>query len=260
MKFTNAAMIVCLTAGAVCAQDKPAAAPPAPATAQNQEYDAAIIPVKTLSGDSFDRLVRLLAVFPAQVRADDKLRSIVVYAPKDVVEKMRQVVAALDKPGSEAAIGRNIEMTLTFLRCSTKAGAQPSTLPADIEPVAKQLRTATQCKDIDALDSVPLHLQEGKNTQETLRLPMPGVGNLSATGTIRIHPEGVSIRGQGRYVRFSDLTFNFRMPSPPSSQYLDVGFTTSGDFMEGQKTVLGKLSGTDDETAIFVVISLKVLD
>jgi hypothetical protein len=30
--------------------------------------------------------------------------------------------------------------------------------------------------------------------------------------------------------------------------------------MEGQKTVLGKVSGTDDETSIFVVISLKVLD
>jgi hypothetical protein len=30
--------------------------------------------------------------------------------------------------------------------------------------------------------------------------------------------------------------------------------------MEGQKTVLGKVSGTDDETSIFVVISLNVLD
>jgi hypothetical protein len=39
-----------------------------------------------------------------------------------------------------------------------------------------------------------------------------------------------------------------------------VGLATSGDLMEGQKTVLGKVSGTDDETSIFVVISLNVLD
>jgi hypothetical protein len=45
-----------------------------------------------------------------------------------------------------------------------------------------------------------------------------------------------------------------------SFNYMDVGPTTSGDFMEGQKTVRGKVSGTDDETSIFVVISLKVLD
>ena len=51
------------------------------------------------------------------------------------------------------------------------------------------------------------------------------------------------------------------MPNgPPNSQYIQVGLTTSGDFMEGQKTVLGKLSGADDDSAIFVVVELKVLD
>src|SRR6185295_14800488 len=85
--------------------------------------EAVIIPVKTLTGDSFDRLVNLLGVFNAQLRADKNLRTIIVYAPKDVVEQMRKVVAELDRPGSEAAIGRNIDMTMTFLRCSVKAAA-----------------------------------------------------------------------------------------------------------------------------------------
>jgi len=251
-------MPVVLAAGAVCGQDKapdkPAAAEPTP------DYDAVIIPVKTLTGDSFDRLVKLLSVFDARLRSDDKLRVIVVYAPKDMVDKMRKVVAALDQPGSEAAIGRNIDMTLTFLKCSTKAPAQPI-LPADLEPVARQLRAATQYKDIELLDTVPLHLQEGKDTQESLRLPSGTPGN-PATGQIQIHPEGVTLKDQGRYVRFSNLRFNFRIPSgtPPNVQYMDVGFTTSGDFLEGQKTVLGKVSGVDDDSAIFVVVALKVLD
>ena len=108
---------------------------------------------------------------------------------------------------------------------------------------------------------MPLHLQEGKDTQESLRLPSGIAGN-PATGQIRIHPEGVTRKDQGRYVRFSNLQFGFRIPygSAPSFSYMDVGFTTSGDFLEGQKTVLGKVSGMDDDSAIFVVVALKVLD
>jgi hypothetical protein len=271
-RFSIFAMV--LTAGLLAAQDKPPAA--ADATGDKQEnYEAAIIPVKTLTGDSFDRLSKLLGVFNVRFVADEKLRTIVVYAPKDVVEKMRKVVEQLDQPGSEAAIGRNIDMTLTFLRCSTKAPAQASALPADLEPVARQLRAATQCKDIELWDSLPLRLQEGKDTTESLRLPIipadetKGVILPQARGQLKIHPEGVTRKDQGRYVRFSTVQINFQIPyatgsfpggGPVQYSYMDVGLTTSGDFMEGQKTVLGKVSGMDSETSIFVVISLKVLD
>lgn len=262
MRFLRIVLPVALTAGILFGQDdKPAAVQPAPAEAASN-YDAVIIPVRTLTGDSFNRLVKLLGVFHARMEADDKLRTIVVYAPRDVVDKMRKVVADLDQAGSEAAIGRNIEMTLTFLKCSTKAPAQEPVLPADMEAVAKQLRAATQYKDIELWDTVPLHLQEGKETQESVRLP-GGTPDAPAIGDIRIHPEGVTRKDQGRYVRFSNLHFGFRIPyltRTNSYQYMDVGFTTSGDFMEGQKAVLGKLSGADDDTAIFVVVALKVLD
>ena len=251
----------------LCAQDKPPAAADA-GEAKPQNYDAAIISVKTLTGDSFDRLSRLLGVFNVRFVADEKLRTIVVYAPKDVVEKMRKVVEQLDQPGSEAAIGRNIDMTLAFLRCSTKAPAQPSAqLPADLEPVARQLRAATQCKDVELWETLPLRLQEGKDTTESLRLPNNSTDLKFAQifGQITIKPDGVTRKDQSRYVRFSKLRINFRLPYATSAggsqyNYTDVGFATSGDFMEGQKTVLGKVSGTDDETSIFVVISLKVLD
>ena len=256
-------------AALLCAQDKPPAAADA-AGAKQENYEAAIIPVKTLTGDSFDRLSKLLSVFNVRFVADEKLRTIVVYAPKDVVEKMRKVVEQLDQLGSEAAIGRNIDMTLAFLRCSTKAPAQTSPLPTDLEPVARQLRAATQCKNVELWDTLPLRLQEGKDTTESLRLPniSADLKGAQSTGQIRIHPEGVTRKDKGWYVRFSNIQISFRIPYVTGSlaagsvqyNYMDVGLTTSGDFMEGQKTVLGKVSGVDDETSIFVVISLKVLD
>jgi hypothetical protein len=246
-------ILILLMAGLVQAQDKPAE------VAKPEPREAVIIPVKTLTGDSFNRLVKLLGVFGAQLTADDKLRTIIVYAPKDVVSQMQKVVNELDRPGSEAAIGRNMDMTMTFLKCSTKAAPGTSGLPADLESVAKQLRAATQYKDIQLMDVLPLHLQEGKETQQTLRLP----GTAVATADVRMRPESVSRKDQGRFVRFDFLRVGFRLPistGPNQFQYQDFGISTSGDFMEGQKTVLGKVSGMDEDTAIFVVIALKVLD
>lgn len=241
-------ILILVIAGLLQAQDKPA-------EVKQEPREAVIIPVKTLTGDSFDRLVKLLAVFHADYTADQNMRTILVYAPKDVVEQMRKVVAELDRPGSEAAIGRNIDMTMTFLKCSMKPPAEGApVLPADLESVAKQLRAATQYKDIELLDIVPLHLQEGKNTEQSLRLRGFNIAS------IRIHTEAVTRKDQGRYVRFSMISLDFRLPSDPSNPFLNTGLTTSGDFMEGQKTVLGKVSGMEVDTAIFVVITFKVLD
>ena len=243
-------ILILVMAGLLQAQDKPA-------EVKQEPREAVIIPVKTLTGDSFDRLVNLLAVFNTPIRADKNLRTIVVYAPKDVVEQMRKVVAELDRPGSEAAIGRNIDMTLTFLKCSTGLiQPAPAALPADLESVAKQLRAATQYKNIELWDTVPLHLQEGKDTDQTLRLP----GSSNGIAQIRIHPEAVTRKDQGRYVRFSVIQLSFRIPFGDQNQFMNSDLKTAGDFMEGQKTVLGKVSGAEVDTAIFVVITFKVLD
>lgn len=261
--------ILLIAAGLAFGQDKPAPDKPAQdkaAETRQEAFEAEIIPVKTLTGDSFDRLVKLLGVFNAHYTADSQLRTILVYAPKDVVAQMRRVVDQLDRPGSEAAIGRNIDMTLTLLRCSTKPETTAASLPPDIESVARQLRNATQYKDIQLWDVVPLRLQEGKDTRESLRLPGIVAAGQLAIGTIIIHPEAVYRKDQGRFVRLARMDLSFHIPyvsGPAGSSlynYVDVGLNTSGDFLEGQKTVLGKVSGTGEEDAIFAVIALKVLD
>jgi hypothetical protein len=244
--------ILLFAAGLAFGQDKPADNPVPP----KEPQEAEIITVKTLTGDSFDRLLRMLNVFPAKIAGDNQLRTILVYAPKDVVAQMRRVVEQLDRPGSEAAIGRNIDMTLTLLQCSTKPPATPAALPPDMEPVARQLRSATQYKDIQVWDVVPLRLQEGRDMRETLRLPS---SSGFVTGTITMHPEAVYRKDQGSYVRFARMELDFRIPLG-NAQFANLGINTSGDFQEGQKTVVGKVTGVEGDSAIFAVISLKVLD
>jgi len=258
--------ILLIAAGLAFAQDKPAEPKPESRaeTVKREPFEAEIIPVKTLTGDSFDRLMNLLSVFNAQVKGSATLRTIVVYAPKDVVAQMRRVVEQLDQPGSEAAIGRNIDMTLTLLRCSTKPpAADAPALPLDMESVGKQLRNATQYKDIQLWDVLPLRVQEGKDTKESLRLPGANSG-LPALTDITIHPEAVYSKDKARYVRFSQVNMDFRIPymttNNSSTSFFAAALRTSGDFMEGQKTVVGKVSGTGDDDAIFAVIAFRILD
>ena len=242
---------------------------PAVTEAPGGTLESAIIHVKTLDGDSFSRLVNLLRVFDAKIQGDDHLRTILVYGRPSVVAQIRHVVEEMDRSGSEAAIGRNVEMTLTFLRCSAKPAAAPAVLPADLESVAKQLRAVTQYKDVALWDVLPLHLQEGKETTETFGMArgastIPGLDNPQRPyGSVWIQPDAVYRKDQARYVRFRTMRVNIKIPvytSPTQWSFTDVSLNTAGDFAEGQKTVLGKLSGLDDESAIFIVVTLKVLD
>ena len=264
MRLSTVTVTVALVASLAYGQSAAPETKPVPPVS-HEGYEAEVIHVKTLTGDSFNRLANMLSVFSAQIKSDENLRTIVVYAPKDVIAQMRRVVAELDTPGSEAAIGRNIEMTLTFLRCSTKDQTAGPALPDGIEPVVKQLRSATQYKECQLWDVVPFRLQEGKEATEQMRLPLNE--GRSATLNMRIYPESATRKGQNWSVRFKLLNVDFTVPvmvmvsgATPQINFQDVGIHTAGDFLEGQKTVLGKVSGPENDIAIFVVISLKVLD
>lgn len=260
------ASLISLVLLPLLAQDQPAG--PAPSA------EAVIIPVKTLTGDAFNRLAKMLDVFGVPYKADDQLRTIVAYGPKDKVAQMRAVIEQLDRPGSEAAIGRNVDMTLTFLLCSMKPTTDTRAVPADIEPVVRQLRAATPYKDFAVLDTVPLRVQEGKATRHNSQLPgfSTNVPGQPVTSRMLIRPEAIIQKASDRLVRFAQVEISLRIPYvtnaflPSGSasnmpfQYREAGIDTAGDFKEGQKTVLGKVSGSDDDSAVFIVISLKILD
>jgi len=257
------ALLLAMVAGLVGAQEKAQAPKP-----DKSSYETAIIPVKTLTGDSFQRLAGMLNIFGEKYAADEKLRTIVVYAPREVIAHMRKVVEAMDRPGSEAAIGRNIQMTMTLLRCSSKPAESSGALPADMESVAKQLRSVSLCKDVQLWDVVPLHLTEGKPTENHSRLPgnMWNMPSAFASLTTRVAVETVRLKPDGRYVKFDQIRVNIRAPYLTSKepsvqwQYQEHFITTAGEFKEGQKSVVGKMAGAEENSAIFIVIELKVLD
>jgi len=70
--------------------------------------------------------------------------------------------------------------------------------------------------------------------------------------SIRVRPEAVSRKDSGRFVRFEMMNIGLKIPlivggrtegtnafANTQFQYMDVGLNTAGDFMEGQKSLLG---------------------
>jgi len=252
--------ILLFTALALLAQDKVSdKAPEVSPAVPGQSNEAVIIPVKNLVGDSFQRLLNLLSVFNARYKGDADLGTIVIYAPHDVAIQMKHVIDELDKPGSVANLGHNIEMTLTFLRCSPSGAAGSESLPSDVQSVVRQLRATVPCAQAQVWDTVPMRLQEGKEGSGNLQLPQQAPNVKKTSVAIRMRPDAVFRRDQSRYVRFArvDLTFH---STEPNGQISDFSVNTAGDFMEGQKTVVGKVSGLNGEESIYSVIALKVLD
>ncbi len=78
--------------------------------------------------------------------------------------------------------------------------------------------------------------------------------------------ETVKAKADGRYVKFDEVRVNLRIPyltaKEPTTQwqYHDFGIYTAGEFKEGQKSVVGKMAGSEEDASIFTVIELKVLD
>lgn len=245
-------------------QDKKAEEKPSAQTNMDRTgYEAEIIHVKTLSGDAFNRLSILLRPFQIQYQADEKLRTIVVYGPKDTVAQMRKVVEQLDRPGSLAAVGKNIELHLSFLWCSPPADSKALDVPKDLASVARQLENTMGCKDVKFIDTIPLRLREGEESKTRNNI-LPYISdpkNLSSMST-NFWAESIIQKGPDRYIRFRRASIYLNFPFEATAnmiQYRSVEIETSGDFKEGQKTVLGKLSGNGN-TNLFVVLDLKVLD
>lgn len=246
-----------LIAFTLLGQDKPATT-----NLDRTGYEAEIIHVKSLSGDAFRRLSNLLRPFQVEFQADEKLRTIVVYGPKDTVAQMKKVVEQLDRPGSLAAVGKNIELNLSFLWCSPPSDSKALDVPKDLASVARQLESTMGCKDVKFIDTIPVRLREGDRTSSDGYSLQFISGNRANFVNLRFLPEAITQKAADTYVRFNEAIIQLRIahepiPNPVSSR--EINIKTSGDFKEGQKTVIGKLSGSDS-TNLFVVMDLKILD
>lgn len=187
---------------------------------------------------------------------------LVLRGPKDTVAGLEAVINQLDVP---PPVKRDVETTVYMVIASAQGA--PTSLPAELEPVVKQLKSVFTYKGFRLLDSFVLRSRDYEKGETNGFVPPLPDSNV---------PPGFKISYNFRYnrvtldgsdtapvVRYDGLRLGLRVPiaSGGSVTYMDAGIGTDVDVPEGKKVVVGKTSAIEGpESALILVISAKVVD
>lgn len=175
---------------------------------------------------------------------------IALSGPRDAVNAAQEFLQKMDA-------GEKAEPDVDFRGWLLVDAAQDGTgaLPTDLEPVAKQLRTAFGYHNLRLLSSFDLRCRvghgcdtDGQMPSEFFKLPQ------AATYTFRINRLDVAGDGSGgRKLRIDNLEFRCGFYERPG-----VRLETGVDMTEGQKIVIGKTNvALGSEMPLILVLSAR---
>ncbi len=246
-----------LAAGLLAA---PAAFPqPEPAKAVAAKRLTRIFEVKHAD---VDRVAKILQFFGA-VKSDASLRIIAVEASAETMSAIEEMLKKLDVP---AAAQKNVELTFHILHATPEPAV--GKLPAEMEPVTRQLRTVFSYQGFRLLETLSLRVRNSFGGAMVGHAPGP-----EASVKIRFHVEfravHVAMSEKTPVVRIDGLNFSLRSPfavtNPATTnitqyQFLESQIRTDVDVREGQKVVVGKANMQGSEGAVVLVLTAKVVD
>jgi hypothetical protein len=251
---TLALVIAILAASRGFAQEGKKADPP-----KLENFVQRIVEVKHASPD---RLRSLLEIFGVQIKSDANLKTIALSGPAENVKAAEDAIRRLDV----APVSRNIESTFYMIMASQKAEGDGK-LPGELDSVIKQLRTLSAYQNYRLLDTIVLRSREGNQAHTSGTLPSPvKVGDTPQSGTYNLSFNSVNADPDGKsgyLVHFNNLNFVARMPmstGPNQFQFYENRIATSVDVREGQKVVLGKANVEGGDSALILVVTVKVVD
>ena len=234
------------------AQDQPK--PPRPRTQR-------VVQLKYVSPDA---MRNLLQVFNCAGRVDDSLRALALDCFEDTWPAVEDAIKRFDVPPTA---GRDIELTAYFLVASDKEGPAGAPVPAELDSVVKQIRSAFAYKQFTLLDTLQLRIggngSDGNVTGQVGRgeASPPIVTRLKVYRcSVRPSPKGdvVSIPELQAGIRTTVLTTNAKGNMSTTSS-AEPGLSLSGiEVPVGQKVVIGKTSMDGPAKALVIVLSAKV--
>lgn len=239
-KLFSMAMMMLLCAGAVLAQDRVQRV----VTIKNGNLTQILHTVSSLLGGT------------GVVVSSDNER-LVLSGPKEAVAGFEELVKQLD------VAKKNVETTVYMIVASQQAGTGPA-MPAELDPVVKQLKALFTYKGFHLLDSFILRSRDGQDAETSGFVPSPET-NQKLTYRFRYQRVGVQGPDADHLVRFDSLRFSLRVPvaagKDGSISYMDAGISTDVDVPAGKKVVVGKTSAVEGpDSALILVISAKVVD
>lgn len=197
---------------------------------------------------------------PVTVTADNALHAIVVKGTQDAVTSVEQLIHELDIPSAvPVSKDKDIELIVSVIGASSSVDVPAaSEMPEGMMPVIKQLRAIFPYKNYQLLSSMLVRSREGSKADS--KGIMKAVGSSSRPSNYYLAYSDASVAPDNTkpMIHISNFRFNAVVPIGPVGN--DVGITTDVDLHEGQKTVVGKADIGSSDSALFVVLTARLVD
>jgi len=188
---------------------------------------------------------------------------LVLSGPKETVTGFEEIIKQLDV----APVARkNIETTVYMVVASPQVSSSGA-MPAELEPVVKQLKGVFSYKGFRLLDSFVLRSRDTEKGDTSGFVPPLDTNVPAGTKIIyQFRYSRVSLDGAetSRVIRYDNLKLGIKVPISSTGSgfnYLEAGISTDVDVPEGKKVVVGKTSAIEGaDSALILVISAKVVD
>lgn len=224
-----------------------------------------VLRVFQIKNADVNRLARMVDVFGARVRPDPSLKVISVSGTEEQVKAIEDAIQRYDVPPPPQ---KNVD--LTFHLVQALPAAVPDRLPADLEPVIKQLRTAFTFQGYRLADTIQVRTRDEDGFDASSAANFSGLFPNAPTTSSQLRAQRVTVITTGAVpvLRIDNLKLSVRVPQCTSKNnagecaqwnFMDNGVNTSVDVREGQKVVIGKTAlGAD--SAVIIVVTAKVVD
>ena len=189
---------------------------------------------------------------------------VVLRGPKDIVAGLEAIINQLDVA---PAPKRDVETTV-YMVVATSQAANAGAMPAELDPVIKQLKGVFNYKGFRLLDSFVLRSRDLERGNTTGFVPPLPDSNIPAghkiSYTFRYNRVTIDGSETAPMIRFDGLTLGMKVPvSGGQGQvtFMDASIGTDVDVPEGKKVVVGKTSAVEGpDSALILVISAKVVN
>ena len=228
---------------------------PAPPDPPQEREEARFVEIKNLSDREFNRLVGLLVQgFGLRASGDATMRAIFMSGPVTRLQAAEAAIQKVDIPSAVRRANQNIEIT-THLLLAKNTDGESSPLPADLDPVAKQLRASFGVKQILLLDTIFTRMREGKPAQTRGSFFWPGDSEQASTYELNFGEAFLAPLGNRYSISTEWANLSIDVPRRGTAR-----IQTSLEMRDGQKIVLGKSNVGKGDGSLIAVLTARVVE
>jgi hypothetical protein len=211
-------------------------------------------------------LQRVLAPY-GRVEVDSMLKALTVTVRDNtILSEVEQIIKRFDVPPPPVL---NIDVTIYLM--SALGTPSSGAVPAELEPVVKQLKSTFSYKGYQLIDTEVIRVRAGQGGDVSGVVDnAPSLDGNRTISKVGFRSASVSTDEKGRAIRIDGLKVGLRIPVASSGpgvgpgqkqyQYIDTGLNTDVDVREGQKVVVGKANMDGSDRASIVVLTAKVVE